>query len=102
MFGNLELDQLYYTWSTNGLGAMPMGYRVRAASEGLYDIQGLRYRRVDRFLRYVSPKGVSTLNFNQSIAPITLAYINNGDENLLIHKVFVGQDAHGRNSVYFT
>jgi hypothetical protein len=101
MFEASDLDQLWYTWTTYGLSGQSKGYGVRAASQGLYDIQGMRYRRVDRFLRYEPPKGVRAAEFTQSIAPITLAFINNGDENMLVRKVFVGQDAHGRNGVFF-
>ncbi|HEU0000853.1 MAG TPA: hypothetical protein VFQ36_08145 [Ktedonobacteraceae bacterium] len=103
MAGNteLELDQLWFTWSTAGLGAMPMGFRVRAASEGLYDTQGMRYRRVNRFLSYEPPEGAPASEFNSRIAPISLSFVYNGDERLLIRKVFTGQDVVGRNGVFF-
>src|SRR5207248_4732643 len=77
---DIQLDQLWYTWSRYGLGSMPMGFRVRAASEGLYDIQSLRYHSLDRFLGYVLPEGVSTASFEPREAPITLAFLNNGQE----------------------
>ena len=103
MAGNteLELDQLWFTWSTAGLGAMPMGFRVRAASEGLYDTQGMRYRRVNRFLSYEPPEGAPISEFNSRIAPISLSFVHNGDERLLIRKVFTGQDVVGRNGAFF-
>src|SRR5579864_3653995 len=96
---DLELDQLWFTWSTFGLGSMPMGFRVRAASEGFYDTQGLRYRRVNRFLSYKMPEGASVSEFNPNIAPISLSFVYNGEaqERLLIRKVFTGADGVGRN-----
>src|SRR5712691_11568532 len=102
MAGHETLDQLWYTWSTSGLGSMSMGYRVRAASEGLYDTQGMRYRRVDRFLRYELPQGINMNEFDARNAPISFSFVNNGDETLLIRKVFKGRDLAGRNSVFFT
>ena len=104
MQGNteFELDQLWFTWSTSGLGSMPMGFRVRAASEGLYDTQSIRYRRLNRFLSYKLPEGTNISEFNKRIAPVSLSFIDNGDERLLIRKVFIGQDAVGRNGVFFT
>ncbi|HEU0001512.1 MAG TPA: hypothetical protein VFQ36_11460 [Ktedonobacteraceae bacterium] len=106
MAGNtgLELDQLWYTWSTAGLGAMPMGFRVRAASEGFHahEMQNIRYRRVSRLLGYEPPEGASVSEFNSRIAPISFSFVHNGDERLLIRKVFTGQDALGRNGVFFT
>src|SRR6266849_2786620 len=98
----LELDQLWFTWSTAGLGSMPMGFRVRAASEGLYDTLEMRYRRVNRFLNYELPEGASVSEFNRRIAPISLSFVDNGDERLLIRKVFTGLDGVGRNGVFFT
>ena len=97
-----QLDQLWYTWSTSGLGAMPMGFRVRAASTRFHDIQGMDYRRVDRFVRYEPPKGIRPIEINQRNAPVTLAYVSNGAEYLLVRKVFIGQGVHQRNGVFFT
>src|SRR2546421_10976258 len=96
------LDQLWFTWSTSGLGSMPMGFRVRAASEGLYDTQGMRYRRVRRFVNYELPQGVTVSEFNTTIAPVSLTLVDNGEERLLIRKVYIGQDAVGRNGNFFT
>ena len=100
----LELDQLWYTWSTSGLGPMSMGFRVRAASEGFHahEMQNMRYRRVNRLLGYTVPEGAPISEFNSRIAPISLSFVDNGDERLLIRKVFTGQDSMGRNGVFFT
>src|SRR2546428_4396845 len=95
MADNEFLDQLWYTWSKDGLGSMSAGYRVRAASPGLYNLQDMRYRRVDRFLRYELPQGVNSSEFTGRIAPISLSFVDNGDEQLLIRKVFVGRDYAG-------
>lgn len=97
-----DLDQLWYTWSTNGLDAMAMGYRVRAASGELRDTQSMRYRVLDRFLRYEPPQGININEFDARIAPISYAFLKNGAEHLLVRKVFKGRDLAGRNSVYFT
>src|SRR5579872_5106417 len=99
----IELDQLWFTWSPYGLGSMPMGFRVRAASEGLYDTQGMRYRGIDRFLDYQLPAHVSPYEFESRIAPpISFSFIDNSYynvyhgsderyERLLIRKVYNGR-----------
>lgn len=97
-----QLDQLWYTWSTSGLGSHPVGYRVRAASPGLHDIESLRYRKLDRYLRYDLPQGIDDSTFDPSTAPIALAFVNNGDERILVRRVFRGRDIAGRQSVYFS
>jgi len=106
MFDNDNLDQLWYTWSTAGLGSMNMGYRVRAASPELHDTNSMRYRQLDRLLRYELPLDMDPSMLDQHTAPISLLFIKNGGENLLIRKVFkgrdAGRDAAGRYSVYFT
>ena len=102
MIENGNLDQLWYTWSNAGLGSMQMGYRVRAASEGLYETQGMRYRRVDHYLRYELPQGININDFDTRTAPTSFAFVFNGEERLLVRKVFKGRDAAGRNSVFFT
>lgn len=101
---NRQLDQLWYTWSNYGLGAAQVGFRVRAASEGFQDIQGERYRRVDRFLRYDLPARASSGKLQSQVpiqAPVTLAFVNNGYESLLVRKVFIGKDLYGRNGNFF-
>ncbi len=102
MIENGNLDQLWYTWSTAGLGSMQMGYRVRAASEGLYETQSMRYRRIDHYLRYELPQGININDFDTRTAPTSFAFVFNGEERLLVRKVFKGRDAAGRNSVFFT
>lgn len=97
-----DLDQLWYTWSKNGLDSMAMGYRVRAASGDLRNTQGMRYRVLDRFLRYEPPQGLNINEFDARTAPTSYAFISNGQELLLIRKVFKGRDLAGRNSVFFT
>jgi hypothetical protein len=95
------LDQLWYTWSTAGLDAINAGYRVRAASEGLWDIQGIRYRRLSRFLAYNLSEEIQASNLDASVAPVSLAFITTPEERLLIRKVFTGKDLAGRNSKFF-
>ncbi|HEX7734739.1 MAG TPA: hypothetical protein VF458_07745 [Ktedonobacteraceae bacterium] len=97
-----DLDQLWYTWSKNGLDAMAMGYRVRAASGELRNTQSMRYRVLDRFLRYEPPQGININEFDARVAPVSYAFISNGPEHLLMRKVFKGRDLAGRNSVFFT
>ena len=112
----IELDQLWFTWSRDGLGSMSAGFRVRAASKGLYDISGERFRRISPFLNYQLPADISPYEFESHIAPpISLSFIygykdyydhfhslNDRDERLLIRKVYIGRDAVGRPGVYFT
>src|SRR5258708_9075518 len=96
-----QLDQLWYTWSKNGLDAMAPGYRVRAASGELRNTVSLRYRMLDRFLRYETPQGMALSELTPAAAPLSLALLNNGSEGLLIRKVFKGLDPTRRNPVYF-
>ena len=60
------------------------------------------YKKVDRYLRYELSQGVNFSEFDVSKAPLSLSLVNNGDERLLICKVFKGRDAAGRQSVYFS
>ncbi len=94
------LDQLWYTWSQHGLG-VGTGYRVRAASGELRNTQSMRYRLLDRFLRYELPQGININEFDARNAPISYAFISNGPERLLIRKVFKGRDPAGRNPVFY-
>lgn len=97
-----DLDQLWYTWSPNGLDAIAMDYRVRAASGELHNTQSLRYRTLDRFLRYNPPQNMNSNELDARTAPVSYAFLSNGSEHLLVRKVFKGRDLAGRNSVYFT
>lgn len=99
-----KIEQIWYTWSTSGLGTMSAGYRVRAVSEGLKDIYGTRYRHLDSELRYTLPQGQGFNNndFTRENAPICLAFLHDGFEKILVRKVFLGRDISGRNSVYFS
>src|SRR2546429_9660114 len=63
------IDQLLYTRSDVGLGNLSVGYRVRAASPGLENIRGERYRSVDRFLRYQFPPDINPNTLSPQDAP---------------------------------
>jgi hypothetical protein len=96
-----QLDQLWYTWSTSGLDAISAGHRVRAASEGLQDLQSLRYKSLSRYLSYHLSEEIKSSNVDTNTAPISLAFVNTSTERLLMRKVFTGNDAAGRKSAFF-
>lgn len=93
----MAVEQICYTWSVNGLGRMNVGYRVRAVSPGLRDLQSARFAHIDSYLRYRQPDGVAT-----SEAPVCLSLAYNGYERILVRKVYRGVDLSNRPSVYFS
>src|SRR5579872_2114708 len=104
------VDQLWYTWSDEGLDTIRAGFRVRAASEGLHDISSERTQRLDRYERYSLPRGVdpstvpgypllpqgvdpSTVPEDNIIytypeAPVCLSLINTEQERILVQKAY--------------
>ncbi len=101
----LQLDQLWYTWSTSGLEAIHSGYRVRAASDGLRETQSKRNRQLERYYQYSLPAGLDLNTFDAGTAPVSLSLVDHKTETkherLLIRKVFKGLDTFKRGSVYF-
>jgi GTPase-associated protein 1, N-terminal domain type 2/GTPase-associated protein 1, middle domain len=94
------IEQLWYTWSTVGLGSVT-GFRVRAASSGLADIRSERFRVLERYLHYDLPVGVDPYEANTENAPYCLSLLDVADTRILVHKVYIGKDAYGRPGVHF-
>lgn len=94
------IEQLWYTWSTTGLGSVT-GLRVRAASPGLSDIRSERFRALEPYLYYHLPTNTDNYTANRANSPCSLLLVNTGNERILAQKVYVGKDAYGRPGVYF-
>ena len=94
------VEQLCYTRSAIGLSGSTE-FQVRAASNGVSDINGRRFAAFDKYLRYTLPTGTERLSANIDNSPFCLAYIDAGIEPIIVHKVYTGRDAHGRPGVYF-
>src|SRR5689334_5716367 len=95
-----SVEQLWYTWSDGGIDPIKIGFRIRAASEGLHDYKSERVRNLDYYQRYSLPRGANPA-ISPEEAPVCLALINTGQERILVHKVYVGKDAFGRYGVFF-
>lgn len=95
-----QLEQLYYTWSQIGLGGVT-GLRVRAASTGVADIEGARYRSFEPYLGYALPQGSDSSRATKENSPYCLAFVDTEKEHIALQKVFTGKDAYGRPGVYF-
>ncbi len=95
-----KIEQLWYTWSPIGVGGVT-GFRIRAASDGVKDINSERFRSFRPHLGYNLPVGTNLYEAPPETAPLCLAYVDAGSERILVHKVFIGKDAYGRHGVYF-
>ncbi|GHO86344.1 GAP1-N2 domain-containing protein [Dictyobacter formicarum] len=94
------MDQLWYTWSTFGLGSVT-GHRVRAASHELMDLQGDWHREIERHLHYELPEGVNPYDINTTSSPYSLAYIKTEKGPIILHRAYAGKDDYGRAGVFF-
>ncbi|GCE31234.1 hypothetical protein KDA_67180 [Dictyobacter alpinus] len=94
------MDQLWYTWSTVGLGSVT-GHRVRAASHELADLHGDWYREIERHLQYELPDGINPYDMTTESAPHSLAYINTERGLIMLHRAYAGEDAYGRAGAFF-
>jgi len=94
------LDQLYFTWSDKGLGGIT-GFRVRAASEGVSDINGERYISFKPYLNYALPQGTDAYTASTEKSPYSLIFADTGKERVLAQQVYVGKDGYNRPGVYF-
>lgn len=97
---NQEVEQLWYMWSNIGYG-VTTGFRVRAASPGLRDIQGERYRAFDPYLRYTLPTGVNAYTLAVDKAPVSLALLDTSQGRILLQRVYTGKDLIGRAGAFF-
>jgi hypothetical protein len=94
------IEQLWYTWSTSGLGSVT-GFRVRAASAGLMDLRSERFRAINPYLHYTLPLGTLLEQAEKKTSPVSLTFADADDTTILVQKVFAGADAYGRIGIYF-
>lgn len=95
------MDQLWYTWSTAGLGSV-IGHRVRAASPRLLNLQDKVYQEIEKYLHYTLPDDINPYNITTASSPYSLAYIATERYGpLLLHRVYAGNDDYGRAGVFF-
>ncbi|GCE22973.1 GAP1-N2 domain-containing protein [Dictyobacter kobayashii] len=94
------MDQLWYTWSTVGLGSVT-GHRVRAASHELADLHGDWYREIERHLQYELPDGINPYDITTETSPYGLAYIKTEQGLIMLHRAYAGEDAYGRAGAFF-
>ena len=105
------MEQLWYTWSTEGLGGVT-GYRVRAASDGLMNLNSDRFRSFRAYLNYYLPPGSDPYAATTEDSPVCLAFVDPSNDTtkdpndqrntcVLMQKVYKGKDAYGRAGVYF-
>jgi hypothetical protein len=95
------LEQLYFTWSTVGLGYVT-GLRVRAASEGISDINGERYNSFRPYLTYNLPPGTNLYAVDAlDKTPTSLIFADTGKERIIVQKVYKGRDKYNNPGVYF-
>nr|BBH86986.1 hypothetical protein KTC_17370 [Thermosporothrix sp. COM3] len=94
------IEQLWYTWSTIGLGGAA-GFQIRAASAGLANTRDMHVRQLDKYLRYELPPGVDHYNADLTNTPRCLAWLNADNQRIIVHKAYVGKDGYGRPGVFF-
>jgi hypothetical protein len=96
------LEQLYFTWSTIGLGDVP-GFRVRAASAAISNINSERYNSLKAYLNYNLPQGTDAYAADATLdrTPTGLVYADTGKERIIAQKVYKGRDKYNRPGVYF-
>lgn len=96
------LEQLWYTWSAVGLGPLSAGFRIRAASKELSDVNSPRVQGLDRYLRYTLPEGTDRFAITPEMAPICLSLIQTDwGERILVNKTYTGKDGVGRPGAFF-
>lgn len=105
------MEQLWYTWSIEGLGGVA-GYRVRAASGGLMNINSDRVRSFRSYLNYSLPQGSDPYAATMETSPVCLAFADPANEatkdpneqrntHVIMQKMYKGKDAYGRAGVFF-
>jgi len=85
------LDQLYYT----------AGSQFRAASDGLGNVQGERFRSIRPYLNYELPQGANPLYASTEKSPSCLIFDDTGKERILAQKIYIGKDAYNNVGAYF-
>lgn len=97
----IAVQQLWYTSSDVGLGAVSDGFRIRAVSPELVHIDSKRVNSMDQYLRYKVPYKADP-SIKPEMAPICLAYLRTDQgEDIIVHKKYVGKDSFGRRGNFF-
>lgn len=94
------IDQLWYTWTSTGLYPGIAGAQIRATSPGLTDVECERVRSLDRYLRYYLPSATAS-DIIPEQAPISLAFLHTGQEQILLIRQYTGKDGAGRSGAFF-
>ena len=97
---NAQIEQLWYTWAPRGMEDI-RGFQVYAATSGLMDVNGATFRAINPYLGYDLPTGTNPSAATRENSPVCLAFINAGNQYLLLRKNFTGSDSAGRIGTYF-
>ncbi len=102
-------EQLWYTWSTSGFGITNAGFRVRATSKGFMDargqvdIQSDRLLTLRKYLNYDLPQDtLDPYKVDPQQTPRNLAFIQAGQERILVNTIYTGLDAVKRPGAFFS
>src|SRR2546426_771648 len=102
-------EQLWYTWPTSGFGLTRAGFRVRAASKGFMDargqvdMQGERLLTLRKHLNYYLPQDtVDPYEIDPQQAPRSLAFVQAGQERILVNTIYPGLDPVKRPGNFFS
>lgn len=98
------IEQLWYTWSTTGIGGAGRGFQIRAASPNLIASQRSLFGIIANFASYQLPDDINPTDFLDTMnAPVSLTLINSSPHGkILAHKVYCGSDGFGRPGNFFT
>jgi len=95
------IGQIWYTWSTIGVDTIRAGYRVRAASPGMDNLQDVRYISIAKYLQYQLPQGIDPNSVSPEQAPLGLTFAKTDYGKILVQKKYIGHDGIGRAGNYF-
>lgn len=95
-----QIEQLWYTWAPRGMEDI-RGFQVYAATPGLMDVNGATFRAINPYLGYDLPTGTNPSAATIENSPVCLAFIDAGNQRLLLRKNFTGSDSAGRIGTYF-
>lgn len=95
------VEQVWYTRATTGLRG-GVGHQPRAATAGLRDVTGERFRRLEPLLRYRLPGGVNEYLVPMGRAPIGLTLRRVGEDWALVRRQPVVPEERLAKRFYFT
>lgn len=95
------VEQVWYTRAATGLRG-GVGHQPRAATPGLRDVAGERFRRLEPLLRYRLPGGVNEYLVPMGRAPVGLTLRRVGEEWALIRRQPVVPEERLAKRFYFT